>query len=94
PETCSIPLRCGELAPTLEDATQILRVRSEGEPFLSIPPGMSTSYASDCKELLSIPFEKIKGRHDLEMHLGKLRWEFTGVPHSAKRMIGGCAPHI
>ncbi|ERM98767.1 hypothetical protein AMTR_s00082p00164090 [Amborella trichopoda] len=63
-----------------------------GEPLLSIPPGMSTSYASDCKELLGIPFEKVRGRHDSEIHLGKLRWEFTGVPHCAKRMMGGRAP--
>ncbi|ERN11859.1 hypothetical protein AMTR_s00020p00125080 [Amborella trichopoda] len=56
---------------------------------------MSTNYASDCKELLGIPFEKIRGRHDSEIHLGKLRWEFTGVPHCAERMmIGGCAPHV
>ncbi|ERM97365.1 hypothetical protein AMTR_s00073p00196130 [Amborella trichopoda] len=92
--TCSIPLRCGELAPTLEDVTRILGVQSEVEAFLSIPSGMSTSYASDCKELLGIPFEKIRGRHDSEIHLGKLRWEFTRVPHCAKRMIGGRAPRV
>ncbi|ERM95450.1 hypothetical protein AMTR_s00008p00255650 [Amborella trichopoda] len=91
-ETCSIPLRCGELAPTLEDVTRILGVRSEGEPFLSIPLIMSTSYAFDCKELLGIPFEKIKGWHDSEIHLGKLRWEFTRVPHRVERMMDGCAP--
>ncbi|ERM97838.1 hypothetical protein AMTR_s00118p00101010, partial [Amborella trichopoda] len=55
---------------------------------------MSTSYASDCKELLNIPFEKFRGRHDSEIHLGKQWWEFTGVPHHAKRMIGGRAPHV
>ncbi|ERM93883.1 hypothetical protein AMTR_s00139p00081730 [Amborella trichopoda] len=93
-ETCSILLRCSEVAPTLADVTRILGARSEGESFLSIPPGMSTSYASDYKELFGIPFEKIKGRHDSEIHLGKLRWEFTGVPHCAERMIGGRAPPI
>ncbi|ERN16613.1 hypothetical protein AMTR_s00051p00034040 [Amborella trichopoda] len=56
--------------------------------------GISSCYAFDCKELLGIPFEKIKGRHDSEIHLGKLRWEFTRVPHRAERMIGGCAPHV
>ncbi|ERN08838.1 hypothetical protein AMTR_s00015p00058540 [Amborella trichopoda] len=91
-ETCSIPLRFSKLTPTLEDVTLILGVRSEGEPFLSIPPRMSTSYASDCKELLGIPFEEIRGRHDSKIHLGKLRWEFTGVPHRLERMIGGHAP--
>ncbi|ERN12943.1 hypothetical protein AMTR_s00050p00224980 [Amborella trichopoda] len=55
---------------------------------------MPTSYASDCKELLGIPFQKIRGRHDLEIQFGKLWWEFTGIPHSAERMIGGRAPHI
>ncbi|ERM96818.1 hypothetical protein AMTR_s00128p00058460, partial [Amborella trichopoda] len=80
-ETCSIPLRCGNLAPTLEDVTQILGVRSEGEPFFSIPPGMSTSYASNCKELL-------------EIRLEKLRWEFTEVPHRAERMMGGRASQV
>ncbi|ERN12055.1 hypothetical protein AMTR_s00035p00152670 [Amborella trichopoda] len=76
PETCSILLRSGQLAPTLEDITWILGVRSEGEPFLSIPPGLSTSYASDSKELLGIPFEKIRGKHDSDIHLGKLRRPF------------------
>ncbi|ERM97396.1 hypothetical protein AMTR_s00127p00099910 [Amborella trichopoda] len=94
PQTYSILLRCGELALTLEDVPRILRVQSEGEPFLSIPQGMSTSYASDCKELLGISLEKIRGRHDSEIHLGKLRWEFTGVPHSAGRMMGGHAPQV
>ncbi|ERN16691.1 hypothetical protein AMTR_s00051p00206000 [Amborella trichopoda] len=94
PKTCSILLRCGDLAPTLEDVTQILRVRSDGEPFLSIPPGMSTSYASKCKKLLGIPFEKVRGRHDSEIHLGEQRWEFTGVPHRAERMMGGRAPQV
>ncbi|ERN18201.1 hypothetical protein AMTR_s00054p00218090 [Amborella trichopoda] len=55
---------------------------------------MSTSYASDYKELLGIPFEKIRGRHDSEINLGKLRWEFTGVPYRAERMIGGRAPCV
>ncbi|ERN02292.1 hypothetical protein AMTR_s00084p00075840 [Amborella trichopoda] len=94
PETYSISLRSDELAPTLEDVTWILGVWSEGEPFLSSPPGMFTSYASDCKELLGVPFEKIRGRHDSEIYLGQLRWEFTGVPHCAERMIGGRAPHV
>ncbi|ERN12074.1 hypothetical protein AMTR_s00035p00192740 [Amborella trichopoda] len=53
---------------------------------------MSTSYVSKYKELLGIPFEKIKGRHDSEIHLGKLRWDFTGVPHLTERMMGGRAP--
>ncbi|ERN16671.1 hypothetical protein AMTR_s00051p00177750 [Amborella trichopoda] len=92
-ETCSIPLQCGELAPTLEDVTRILG-GSEGEPFLGIPLGMSTSYASDCKDVLGILFEKIRGRHDLDIHLGKLRWEFTAVPHRAERMIGGRSPQV
>ncbi|ERN12160.1 hypothetical protein AMTR_s00034p00047350 [Amborella trichopoda] len=55
---------------------------------------MSPSYAFDCKELLSIPFENIRGRHDSEIHLGKLRWEFTGIPHRAERTIGGRAPLV
>ncbi|ERN12185.1 hypothetical protein AMTR_s00034p00129610 [Amborella trichopoda] len=93
-ETCSIPLRCGELAPTLEDVTQILGVWSEGEPLLCIPQGMFTSYGSYCKGILGIPFEKIRGRYDSEIHLGKLRWEFTGVLHYAERMIGGRAPQV
>ncbi|ERN02528.1 hypothetical protein AMTR_s00083p00122040 [Amborella trichopoda] len=93
-ETYSIPLRCGELASTLEEVIRILGVRSGGEPFLSIPPRMSTSYAYDCKELLGISLEKINRRHDSEIHLGKLRWEFTGVPHRAERMMGGRAPQV
>ncbi|ERN04615.1 hypothetical protein AMTR_s00075p00173870, partial [Amborella trichopoda] len=92
--TCSILLRSGELAPTHEDVTQILGVRSEGEPFLSIPLGMSTSHAFDSKELLGIPLEKIRGRHDSEIRLGKLVWEFTGVPHCARRLMGGRAPQV
>ncbi|ERM98531.1 hypothetical protein AMTR_s00113p00105950 [Amborella trichopoda] len=55
---------------------------------------MSTSYASDCKELLGISFEKIRGRHDSEIHIKKLRWEFTRVPHRAERMMGGRAPQF
>ncbi|ERN16548.1 hypothetical protein AMTR_s00031p00150190 [Amborella trichopoda] len=94
PETCSIPLRCGELTPAPEEVTQILGVQSVGEPFLSIPSGMSTIYASDCKELLGIPFEKIRGRHDSEIHLQKIRWEFTGVPHRVERRMGGRAPQV
>ncbi|ERN10447.1 hypothetical protein AMTR_s00026p00224190 [Amborella trichopoda] len=50
---------------------------------------MSSSYASDYKDLLGILFEKIWGRHELEINLGKLRWEFTVVPHHAERMMGG-----
>ncbi|ERN10451.1 hypothetical protein AMTR_s00026p00231340 [Amborella trichopoda] len=53
---------------------------------------MSTSYDCGCKELLGIPFDKIRGRHDSEIHLGKLRWEFIGVAHLARRMMGGRAP--
>ncbi|ERN16540.1 hypothetical protein AMTR_s00031p00138370 [Amborella trichopoda] len=34
---------------------------------------MSTSYTSECKELVCIPFKKIRGRYDSEIHLGKLR---------------------
>ncbi|ERN10463.1 hypothetical protein AMTR_s00026p00249050 [Amborella trichopoda] len=93
-DTCSIPLRCGELAPTLEDVTRILEVRSEGRPFLSIPLGMFTSYAADYKELLDIRLEKTRERHDSKIHLGKLRWEFTGVAHCVERMIGGGAPRV
>ncbi|ERN12240.1 hypothetical protein AMTR_s00034p00218780 [Amborella trichopoda] len=55
---------------------------------------MSISYASDCKELLGIPFEKIRGRHDSKISLGKIRWEFTGVSHRAERMIGGRASRV
>ncbi|ERN04718.1 hypothetical protein AMTR_s00076p00192270 [Amborella trichopoda] len=93
-ETCSLPLRCGKLVPTLEDVTRSLGVRSEGGPFLSIHVGMSTKYASDCKELLSISLEKISGRHNSEIHLGKLSWEFTRVPHLAETMMGGRAPQV
>ncbi|ERN10182.1 hypothetical protein AMTR_s00168p00069430 [Amborella trichopoda] len=51
-ETSLIPLRRGEITLTLEDVTRILGVRSEGEPFLSIPPKSCVSYASACTELL------------------------------------------
>ncbi|ERN18495.1 hypothetical protein AMTR_s00192p00040340 [Amborella trichopoda] len=91
PETGSIPLRCVERALTLEDVTRILGVRSEG---LSILLKSSISYASDFKELLGIPFEKIKGRSESDIQLGKLRWDFTHVPRSAEGMTSGRAPHI
>ncbi|ERN18427.1 hypothetical protein AMTR_s00189p00031800 [Amborella trichopoda] len=45
---------------------------------------MSTSDASDCKELLGIPFEKIRGRHDSEIHLGKLRGKAPVEEDSAR----------
>ncbi|ERN18456.1 hypothetical protein AMTR_s00190p00047090 [Amborella trichopoda] len=65
PETYSIPLQCGELAPTLEELSGIL--------------GFGV---------------RIRGRHDSEIHLGKLRWEFTGVPHRAEKMMGGRALQV
>ncbi|ERN16153.1 hypothetical protein AMTR_s00030p00220820 [Amborella trichopoda] len=61
------------LLPTLEDVTKILGVPSEGKPFLSIPSGASTSFASECTELLGVPLESIWVRTDMEIHLGKLR---------------------
>ncbi|ERM98830.1 hypothetical protein AMTR_s00093p00160790 [Amborella trichopoda] len=94
PDTCSIPLRCGEHAPTLEDVTRILGVRSEGKPILSIPLRMFRSYASNYKELLDIRLENTRGRHDSKIHLRKLRWDFTGVAHRVERMIGGGAPRV
>ncbi|ERN16686.1 hypothetical protein AMTR_s00051p00205220 [Amborella trichopoda] len=41
-----------------------------------------------------ISLEKIKGRRDSEIHLGKLRLEFTGVPHRAERRMGDRAPQV
>ncbi|ERM95483.1 hypothetical protein AMTR_s00008p00267020 [Amborella trichopoda] len=33
-------------------------------------------------------------RHESDIHLGKLRQEFTRVPHRVKGMMGGHAPRI
>ncbi|ERN06754.1 hypothetical protein AMTR_s00005p00110250 [Amborella trichopoda] len=35
-----------------------------------------------------------RGRHDSVISLGKLRFEFTGVPHCAGRVMGGHPPHV
>ncbi|ERN03639.1 hypothetical protein AMTR_s00144p00028410 [Amborella trichopoda] len=54
----------------------------------------STSYASACKELLGIPYEKIKGNHESEIDLGKPRWKVTRIPYLVERRMGGQAPQI
>ncbi|ERN10455.1 hypothetical protein AMTR_s00026p00235040 [Amborella trichopoda] len=84
PKTDSNPLRCGELAPTLEDVTRIF----------GIPPKSSISYASYYNGLLGVPYKNIKGRRESEIRLGKLRLEFTRVLHCAEGMMGRHAPHI
>ncbi|ERN11356.1 hypothetical protein AMTR_s00024p00253140 [Amborella trichopoda] len=38
-ETGTFPFSCGELGPTLDDATHILGVRSEGDPYVCTPLG-------------------------------------------------------